>query len=165
MPVCNVDDNARFFKQTVQRYEWSFGRFNATYGSGVFELNEPKWYDCGLRTSIIHCLPREKHFLQGQKYVAYVRVWFSFDEYATFASDPTVIDTSPPSVKTGVFIKDSDDTCEKDYEFTTSTNTITACWEGVFFDQMSGVSAYRVFIGTQPGGNSIFMIESYHINF
>ena len=139
--------------KAVQRYEWSFGLYNATYGSGVFELDEPKWYDNGLRTSVTHCLSKEKHLLHRQKYVAYVRAWFSFNEFATYTSMPMTIDTSPPSVKKGSFIKDSDNTCNQDLEFTTSTDKVTACWDNVFTDQQSGVFKYRVYIGTWPGGN------------
>ncbi|KAK3094006.1 hypothetical protein FSP39_022824 [Pinctada imbricata] len=141
----------------IKRYEWSFGLYGLPVGSGVFETDEPIWYDNGLDTSVIHCLVGDRFLSHNHKYVGYIRVWFTYTDYAEYSSAPMAVDSTPPSVRRGKFIQDSDAACSRDFEFQTTTDSITACWQNVFSDAQSGITKYTVFIGTQPGGDDFVL--------
>jgi len=144
----NIDNSS-----LLDRYEWSLGQLDMPYGDGIFDiLHEKVWHDIGQRSSIIHCLRKGNSLLHNQKYVAYVRVWFSNHQFKIYQSKPVIVDHTPPSVRRGGSIKISDETCEHNHHFQTKPDAVTACWNKVFVDSQTGLKTFRVALGTSPGG-------------
>jgi hypothetical protein len=78
------------------------GLHSQQVGEGIFDLkNENPWHDVGLQSKIVHCLPVNRSLIALEKYVIYVRAWFSSDNYATFYSAPILVDHPPPSLLRG----------------------------------------------------------------
>lgn len=73
---------------SVVRYEWSVGRKGFQPGAGLFDLIEDVfWFNVGMQTSAIFCLPRGRTYEDKTSYTFYVKAWFSATEYAMFNSD------------------------------------------------------------------------------
>lgn len=140
----------------VSRFEFSFSLANMSAGEGVFESGtEPVWYDVGHQMSAAHCMPGNRTLMSGKSYILHVRVWMSPDSHVTFTSPPVDVDHSPPQVKRGKSVIESDVTCALDIDYvTTERSYVTACWDGVFVDTQSHVTKYQVWIGTSPHGNN-----------
>jgi hypothetical protein len=133
----------------VVRYEWSVGLIGHPIGEGIFDLkNEMPWQDIGLRTEFIYCLPANRSLLHGEEYVIYVRAWLTSDMFSTFSSNPIVVDQTPPSVRRGRTIQDSNEECNGDFDIIDWMDTITACWNGVFSEQQGAITHYTVSMGT-----------------
>lgn len=137
----------------ILRYEWSIGLEEMPIGDGIFDiLHESVWYDIGKRSNMIHCLPFGKQLHHDASYVAYVRAWLSPNQYVIFTSSPIKIDLTPPAIRKGSFIKDSDRNCLIDFTYTNITDTVTTCWKKVFSDSQSKITQYEAYIGTDKGG-------------
>ncbi|XP_061172145.1 uncharacterized protein LOC133181615 [Saccostrea echinata] len=144
----------------VSRFEWSMGLINMPHGYGVFDrMVEQVWHDVSLQTSVVHCLKPIRQLDHEREYVAYLKTWISNTDYILTQSEPIIIDTSPPSVRRGKFIIDSDKDCSRDKEFT-NTKNIISCWKDVFSDIQSGIREYKFMVGLTPGGYEIFGIKS-----
>ena len=141
----------------VSRFEFSFSLANMSAGEGVFESGtEPVWYDVGHQMSAVHCMPGNRTLMSGKSYILHVRVWTSPDSHVTFTSPPVAVDHSPPQVKRGKSVIESDVTCALDIDYvTTERSHVTACWDGVFVDTQSQVTKYQVWMGTSPHGEGM----------
>ena len=141
----------------VSRFEFSFSLANMSAGEGVFESGtEPVWYDVGHQMSAVHCMPGNRTLMSGKSYILHVRVWTSPDSHVTFTSPPVAVDHSPPQVKRGKSVIESDVTCALDIDYvTTERSHVTACWDGVFVDTQSQVTKYQVWMGTSPHGKGV----------
>ncbi|XP_069134809.1 uncharacterized protein [Argopecten irradians] len=150
----------------IMRYEWSMGQYDFPIGTGIFDpLHESLWYDVEHQTSIVHCLRGERFLKHDTSYVVYVRAWMSVSEFIVFTSSPVHIDNSPPSVRMGRFIRENDEgTCDYDLDFTTTLDTLTACWGDVFRDPQSGIYSYFVALGTTPGGDDVKITTNVGLN-
>jgi hypothetical protein len=141
----------------AKRHEWSFGIVGRPVGFGIFDSHsEQVWHDANNNNYVIHCLFNNRSLEHGRSYVAYLKAWWSFSDFTIFQSEPILIDLTPPSVRRGKFIVDSNGDCTKDIDYIRSSNNITTCWGNVFSDQQSGIYGYKVYIGTQPGGMQFF---------
>ncbi|XP_069109277.1 uncharacterized protein, partial [Argopecten irradians] len=140
-------------KHVIKRMEWSMGQQGMAVGTGIFDpLLENLWYDVGQKTSVTYCLRGGKSLLHDTKYVVYVRSWTSTSHYTVFTSHPVHIDNTAPSVRRGKYIiENSNKTCSRDVDFTSTLATISSCWTGVFTDPQSGIHSYQVALGTIPG--------------
>ena len=135
------------------RYEWSAGLLDQQVGDGIFDLKaELPWKDIGLQRHFIHCLKDNNTLTHGERYVIYVRAWYAFDIFMEFRSAPITVDNTGPTIRRGGFIKDSDSSCVKDFDFIDWTTTITACWDGVFSEQQGRITHYAVALGTSTKG-------------
>lgn len=140
----------------VFRFEWSYSLANMGAGEGVFDARTEKvWHDVGRNTTAVHCLPGRRMLQSHSSYVLHVRVWVSLEDRVTFVSEPVVVDHSPPQLRRGGTVMDSDAACQTDVDFVTNEPDITACWQGTFQDEESGISKYEVWVGTSPFGESI----------
>ncbi|XP_069134181.1 uncharacterized protein [Argopecten irradians] len=150
----------------IMRYEWSMGQYDFPIGTGIFDpLHESLWYDVEHQTSIVHCLRGERFLKHDTSYVVYVRAWMSVSEFIGFTSSPVHIDNTPPSVRMGRFIRENDEgTCDHDLDFTTTLDTLTACWGNVFRDPQSGIYSYLVALGTSPGGDDVIITTNVGLN-
>ncbi|XP_069134359.1 uncharacterized protein [Argopecten irradians] len=144
-------------KHVIKRMEWSMGQQGMAVGTGIFDpLLENLWYDVGQKTSVTYCLRGGKSLLHDTKYVVYVRSWTSTSHYTVFTSHPVHIDNTAPSVRRGKYIiENSNKTCSRDVDFTSTLATISSCWTGVFTDPQSGIHSYQVALGTIPGGDDL----------
>ena len=139
--------------QNIKRFEWSMGRRGHAVGDGIFDLRTDRvWHSTGMQMDITYCLPSGISLGEGEEYVVYARVWYSFTEYKQFKSPPVMIDSTPPHVRRGRAVKDSDETCIPDYDFMTRSSLVTACWEKVFQDSQSGIHSYAIQVGSSPYG-------------
>ena len=137
----------------VSRFEWSMGLVNQPIGEGVFDIkNEIPWRDVGLRQETVHCLTSNISLLHDHEYIIYIRAWYSSDQSAIYTSRPIQIDQTPPAVRRGKYIKDSNTACTLDFDFIDWVDTITACWDNVFSEQQSEIENYFVSLGTSPMG-------------
>ncbi|XP_033746935.1 uncharacterized protein LOC117332160 [Pecten maximus] len=152
--------------QDIKRMEWSMGQLGMPVGTGVFDpLLENQWHDVGKGTYVTHCLLRGNHLLHNTKYVVYVRAWTSTSDYTVFTSHPAHIDNTYPSVRKGKYITENQKrTCSYDVDFTTTLDTVTACWTGVFTDPQSGIRTHQVALGTIPGGDDVVPFKNVGIN-
>ncbi|KAH3708881.1 hypothetical protein DPMN_068340 [Dreissena polymorpha] len=138
----------------IERFEWSVGVTDSAIGYGIFDLKlEEPWLDVNLNTKGVYCLQNGKTLGHGVHYTAYVKVWYGSDRYMIYSSDPIIVDHTPPSVRQRYFVKDSTHDCAKDLDFIDWTNTITACWDGVFLEQQGAITGYYVSLGTVINGN------------
>ena len=137
----------------IKRFEWTVGLKDEVYGEGIFDLSkESPWMDVGKFKHSVHCLHVGQTLLHGFEYVVYLRVWVDVDTYLVYESDPLLVDNTPPAIRKGEFVKDSDDACLADYDTIDWDDKITACWDSVFYDTQSDISHYLVSLGTKPGG-------------
>ncbi|KAK7483107.1 hypothetical protein BaRGS_00025675, partial [Batillaria attramentaria] len=135
----------------VTRFEWSFSLDNSSAGDGIFNTQtEAVWHDAGRNTSAVHCMPGRRMLQSGRRYTLHVRVWLSSEDHVTFLSLPIVVDHSPPQVRRGKRVFESDAACSRDFDYVTSEPSLTGCWDGVFRDAQSPITKYEVWIGTSP---------------
>ena len=138
----------------IARFEWSMGLKDHDVGVHIFDRRTERiWQSTGRQQNVTYCLPPDKSLGGGEEYVVYVRVWYSFTEYKQFKSPPVMIDSTPPHVRRGRAVKDSDETCVPDYDFMTRSSLVTACWEKVFQDSQSEIHSYSIYIGSNQYGN------------
>lgn len=136
----------------AKRHEWSFGIEGRPIGFGIFDSHsEQVWHDVSNNNNVIHCLSNNRSLEHGRSYIAYLKAWWSFSDFTIFQSEPMLVDLTPPSVRRGKYIVDSNGDCTRDIDYI-SSNNITTCWGNVFSDQQSGIFCYKVYIGTHPGG-------------
>ncbi|XP_033747031.1 uncharacterized protein LOC117332255 [Pecten maximus] len=150
----------------ITRYEWSIGQANMPVGTGIFDpLHENLWHDVEHQISIVHCLRGERYLKHDTSYLVYLRAWISESVFIEFMSSPVHIDNTPPSIRMGRFIRENDGrSCEHDLDFTTTLDTLTACWGNVFTDPQSGIYAYLVSLGTTPGADDVLMTVDEGLN-
>ncbi|KAH3708838.1 hypothetical protein DPMN_068297 [Dreissena polymorpha] len=135
--------------QNIRRFEWSIGIFNKSVGDGIYDLQlENPWTDIGLRSEFIHCMPINRTFIHETEYVVYVRAWYEANEYALFESYPIMIDQTGPSGRRGRYIREGN--CIQDLDFIDWTDSIIACWDGVFNEPQSRIDHFSVSVGTSP---------------
>nr|KAG5704406.1 hypothetical protein BaRGS_031112 [Batillaria attramentaria] len=144
------------------RTTWTFENVNITAGvsciatvrgEGVFDTqNEAVWRDVGRNMTAVLCLPGSRVLKSGMRYVLHVRTWISREEHVTFISDPVVVDHTPPQVKRGGAVMESDVDCGLDRDYVTTEPYLTACWDGVFRESQSQLAGFEVSIGTSPYG-------------
>ena len=140
----------------IKRFEWALGVNDQPYGEGIFDLlSEHPWQDVGLFKSAIHCLPVNRSLLHRTEYAMYVKVWVAMDTFIIVQSPPVLVDQTPPAVRTGKFVMESDSTCVNDYDLIDWTDEITACWSGVFYELQGMIIHYIVALGTAPKGNCL----------
>ena len=156
-----VDDG----ESTIKRFEWTTGIKDEVYGEGIFDITtESPWMDVGKFQHSVHCLQVGQSLLHGTEYVVYLRVWVNVDAYLVYASAPLLVDNTPPAIRKGEFIKDSDEACLTDYDTIDWTDKITACWNSVFYDVHGDINHYLVSLGTKPGGTYSTWIISHLSN-
>ena len=137
----------------IHRYEWSMGIKDQSVGEGMFDLKvERPWKDVGKNTEVIYCLPNNGGLEHDTDYNVYVRAWYSKSEYATFTSDPLLVDQTPPHLTKGKFIKDSDGTCHVDYDTIDWMDNVTVCWDSVFTERQGQISHFTISLGTTLNG-------------
>ena len=135
----------------VLRFEYSFGIRGEKVGQGVFNLsNENPWHGVGQRTHGFYCLFKEYQLQHNTHYVGYVRAWVSFTEYVIFESPAVIVDHSPPDIHKKHFVIDTGPSCDEDVDYLVSGKSISACWDGVFSDDESGITKFQVSLGTSP---------------
>ncbi|XP_048259497.1 uncharacterized protein LOC124148456 isoform X1 [Haliotis rufescens] len=145
----------------IQRYEWSMGLLNEPFGAGIFTAGESTWYDVGKRTETVHCLPYGRALEHGEDYVIYIRAWYSDSEYRVFTSPSIRVDHTPPSVRRGRALKDSDSTCNRDFDiFHSNHSDITACWQGLFQETQTNIEEYSVWAGVTKYGTDLLPYQS-----
>jgi hypothetical protein len=153
----------------VSRFQFSFSLAHKSAGEGVFDvLTEPAWYDVGLDTTALHCLPAQRRLVSGLSYTLHVRVWPSPNTYTDFTSQPMMVDHTPPAVRRGKSVIESDASCSKDLDYVNREESyVTACWNDVFRDSDSGVARYEVWVGTSPHGRSqrLFKLSIFFVRF
>ncbi|XP_063447914.1 uncharacterized protein LOC134727462 [Mytilus trossulus] len=142
--------------ETIWRFEYTFGIQNEKPGSGIFDLaNENPWRDVGKETQAIHCLSPKHQLEHKTNYVAYVRAWYSFTLYKIFQSEPVLVDHTSPDIHKRYFVIDSISNCEEDVDYILSTDLVLSCWDGVFYDDESGIGSFMVSVGTSPYADDI----------
>ncbi|XP_070204014.1 uncharacterized protein [Littorina saxatilis] len=143
----------------VSRFEISFSLVNKSAGEGVFGKGEPVWNDVGRDMTAVHCLPGNRTLLSGQRYVMHVRVWLSRDQHVTFISPSVMVDHTPPQVRRGGAVIESDSTCIHDLDYVTSQDSdVTVCWAGVFRDSQSDVNKYEIWMGTSQFASNLHQL-------
>ena len=138
----------------VSRFEVSFSLADMSAGEGVVDTQtEPIWSDVGRHLTTVYCLLGNRTLASGQGYIMHVRVWLSRDMFVTYTSAPVVVDHTPPQIRRGMAVMESDLTCTQDIDYVTSEiPAVTACWDGVFRDTQSPVVQYQIWMGTSPHG-------------
>ena len=137
----------------VLRFEFSFGIHGEKVGQGVFNLSiENPWHDVGQRTHAFYSLSKGYQLQHNTQYVGYVRAWVSFTEYVIFESPAVIVDHSPPDIHMKQFVIDTGPSCDEDVDYLVSGKSISACWDGVFSDDESGITKFMVSLGTSPSG-------------
>ncbi|VDI52034.1 Hypothetical predicted protein, partial [Mytilus galloprovincialis] len=137
--------------ETIWRFEYTFGIQNGRPGTGIFDLaNENPWRDVGKETEAIHCLSPDKKLEHKTNYVAYVRAWYSYTSNTIFQSNSVQIDHTSPDIHKRYFVIDSTINCEEDVDYILSTDSVSSCWDGVFYDEESGIMNFMVSLGTSP---------------
>ena len=145
----------------IKRFEWTTGLKDEAYGEGIFDLSkESPWIDVGKFKNSVHCLHVGQNLLHGFEYVVYLRVWVDVDTYLVYESDPLLVDNTPPAIRKGEFIKDSDDACLTDYDTIDWIDKLSACWDSVFYDVQGDVTHYLVSLGTKAGGMYIEIVST-----
>ncbi|KAK7496776.1 hypothetical protein BaRGS_00011985 [Batillaria attramentaria] len=145
----------------VSRFEWSFSLANKSEGEGIFSLQEAVWHDVGRNTSAVHCMPGKRVLKSGQGYILHVRAWLSSHEHVTFISSPVMVDHTPPQVRRGRAVIDSDVTCSVDVDYVTTEPSVTACWDGVFRDAESQITQFEVWFGTSVYADD--HVQKFHV--
>ncbi|KAK7101794.1 hypothetical protein V1264_020121 [Littorina saxatilis] len=145
----NLSDSSQL--SNISRFQWSYSLANTTPGEGVFDTDTEKiWYDVGRNMIAVHCLPATRMLQSQESYVLHVRVWMSKEEYVTFVSGPVYVDHSPPQLRRGHTVTESDASCQADVDFITEEPRVFACWQDVFLDGESEVAKYEIWVGTSP---------------
>ncbi|XP_052249682.1 uncharacterized protein LOC127857316 [Dreissena polymorpha] len=111
-----------------------------------------------MRTEFIYCLPANRSFIHDEQYVIYLNAWYDQDTYMVFQSTPILFDFTPPTVRTGRYIREG--TCTEDMDFISWTDHIIVCWDGVFSEQQTGLQYYEVSLGSQPHNDDIYPITN-----
>ncbi|KAK3093029.1 hypothetical protein FSP39_010221 [Pinctada imbricata] len=138
----------------IKRYEWSLGIHNDVYGAGIFDtLHENIWNDVDKQNYVTHCLQYSRHLIHREKYVGYVRAWYSEDSYKIFTSLPILVDLTPPSIRKGASVLESIDGCVTDVDYMNSTYTFNICWRNVFVEREGEISKFSISGGTSPEGD------------
>ncbi|CAC5398098.1 unnamed protein product [Mytilus coruscus] len=146
--------------ESIWRFEYTFGIQNEQPGEGVFNLaSENPWRDVGKETKAIHCLSPSNQLKHKANYVAYVRAWYSFTIYKIFHSEPVQVDHTSPDIHKRYFVIDSISNCKKDVDYILSTDSLLSCWDGVFYDDESGVMNFMVSLGTSPYADDIMCMH------
>ncbi|XP_070207962.1 uncharacterized protein [Littorina saxatilis] len=141
-------NNSEIFRN-ISRFEWSFSLEDLPPGEGIFDpLTESVWHDVGRHVTAVHCMPGSRMLESGLNYILHVRIWITGEDHVSFTSQPVRVDHSPPIVRRGKTVLDSDVTCKFDEDYVTTEPTITACWGDVFYDLESAVVSYEVWLGT-----------------
>ena len=136
----------------IKRFEWTPGIKDEPYGEGIFDLvSENPWMDVGLFQYGIFCLPINRSLVHDTEYIIYVKTWITMESYQVFQSPPVLIDQTPPAIRKGEVLKDSDDKCDSDYDIIDWTDRMSACWTGVFYEAQGNIVHYIVGLGTSPG--------------
>lgn len=150
---------------SVLRYEWSLGETGASPGSGIFDrTKENIWNDIGLNTYIVYCLPREKVLNHEQHYTLYVKAWMSESDFLIFSSTPLLVDLTPPTIKRGRSVIESEDNCESDIDFIEISRPFLICWNGVFTEGQTYITSYDFSAGTRPFGKELHNNTSINNN-
>ncbi|CAC5398100.1 unnamed protein product [Mytilus coruscus] len=158
---CNNDCTCAVVGQNVkpiqnQSVQAKLITMNEQPGDGIFNsVNENPWHDVGKETEAVHCLSPDRQLEHKTNYVAYVRAWYSFKLYTTFQSEPIQVDHTSPDIHKRYFVIDSIFDCEDDVDYILSTNSILSCWDGVFYDEESGIKNFMVSLGTSPYADDI----------
>ncbi|KAH3802480.1 hypothetical protein DPMN_156158 [Dreissena polymorpha] len=140
--------------EIMHRFEWSIGVHGYVIGEGVYDLKlENPWTDVGQRLEFIHCLPLNRSLVHEERYVVYVRAWYSESTYTVFKSAPIMIDQTPPNVRRGRYIREGN--CLQDFDFIDWTDEIMACWDDVFVEPQSFIDHFSVSLGTLPHNDDI----------
>ena len=143
--------NETFLKH-IRRFEFSMGLKGQPVGEGIFDLITTRpWQDVGKRQENVWCLTGNNTLIHDEAYIVYVRAWYDSDRFSQFESNAIQIDHTPPHVRRGAFIKDSDVTCRQDLDFIDWTDNITACWERSFSEVQGKIIHFTVGLGTSPG--------------
>ncbi|XP_052760742.1 uncharacterized protein LOC128203377 [Mya arenaria] len=93
-------------------------------------------------------------------YSLYLKIWLNATTFETYSSKPLAVDHTPPSIRRGRYIKDSNIFCQLDFDVIDWTENITACWDGVFSEQQSTITYYNVSLGTSVKGNDIVQVSN-----
>ena len=140
----------------IKRFEWTLGLVDQPYGEGVFDpLHEDPWMDVAHFQNAIHCLPVPNSLKHNSQYVIHVKAWVTIDTYMIFPSKPVLVDQSAPTIRKGSSVLDSDETCDKDLDFTDLSGHLFACWDGVFYEAQGEILSFTVSLGTKPGGRFV----------
>ncbi|CAC5398105.1 unnamed protein product [Mytilus coruscus] len=157
---CLRSEWTKYINETIWRFEYTFGIQNEQPGQGVFNLaSENPWHDVGQDTKAIHCLSPSSQLKHKANYVAYVRAWYSFTLYAIFQSESFQVDHTSPAVHKRYFVIDSISNCEEDVDYILSTDSVLSCWDGVFYDDESGIKNLMVSLGTSPYADDIMRMH------
>ncbi|CAC5378371.1 unnamed protein product [Mytilus coruscus] len=142
--------------ETIWRFEYTFGIQNMEPGNGIFNaVKENIWRDVGKETKAIHCLSPSSKLEHRTNYVAYVKAWYSFTLYKIFQSEPVQIDHTSPAIQKRYFVIDSISNCKEDVDYILSTDSVLSCWDGVFYDEESGIENFMVSVGTSPYADDV----------
>lgn len=154
--------NPQVIAPRILRYEWSIGFTNSTGGDGIFDtVNEKHWFDVGLNTHFLYCLPGRRKLTFKRHYSVYVRAWHSFNTYTEMTSDGVLIDITPPAQRRGKRVIDCLNCFEDDIRFSNNLTTLGASWKDFFVERQSGIDHFEVYIGTVPGGIFRFLSVPY----
>ncbi|XP_067670383.1 uncharacterized protein [Haliotis asinina] len=143
--------------KNITRFQWSFGEKGDT---AVIDALNTMWRDIGKGSKIIYCLPHGESLHHGTEYIIYVKAWYDFSKFAVFQSDSILVDHTPPTVQRAKSPLDSDASCKMDMDFFDSSQTIVACWEGVFNDAQTSLKGFEMWLGTSPEGDDIIKPKS-----
>ena len=137
----------------IKRFEWTIGIKDEPHGEGVFDLfTESPWMDVGKLQKSVYCSLVGQRLFHGTEYLIYLTVWVDMDTYLIYESAPVMVDHTPPAVRKGEFIKESDEACVTDYNVIDWVDKMTACWDSVFYEAQGQIVYFLVSLGTQPGG-------------
>lgn len=137
----------------IKRYEWTIGLKNEDPGQGIYDIqNEDPWNDNNLETTILFCLPVDKTFVSKQRYVLYVRSWFSENDYSVSKSGSILIKDTAPRVTIGQYLLISKNkACGENIRYAEIGWKICCCWRNVFED--NGPLFYTLSVGLTPKCN------------
>ncbi|KAK3101031.1 hypothetical protein FSP39_000383, partial [Pinctada imbricata] len=131
-------------------YEWSVGLSSEALPEGVFDESQEKlWYDAGNNLNMIFTEKPGVTLMDTLEYACFVRVWYSFTDYAIFKSGGVQVTTQPPlssvilgsAVTERMFGKTIKDEDYMKYGF-----PFTVSWENKFRDANSVISSFRVYL-------------------
>ena len=142
----------------IKRFEWTLGIKDEPYGEGIFDLvYERPWMDVGNYQYAVYCLPLNRRLVHSTYYTIYVKAWVAMDTFNIFESQPLLVDQTPPAIRRGEVVKDTDDSFNTDYDIIDWTDKISACWSGVFYEAQGTIVYFIVSMGTLPGCEYIFL--------
>lgn len=137
----------------IKRYEWTIGIKDEDPGQGIYDIqNEDPWNDNNLETTILFCLPVDKTFVSSQRYVLYVRSWFSENDYSVSKSDSILIKNTSPTINIGQYLLISKNkACGENIRYAGIGWKVCSCWRNVFED--NGPLLYTFSVGSTPKCN------------